>query len=374
MPPASRTTHKSGARRAIERHWRDRVKRLRALLRQEDVDALLLTNPKDIHYLTGFHGEDSWAAVTSRAVTIISDFRFQEELAGATTSRIAIRDGAIHDAAADVLEKCERIALQAEHLTIAQRGRLASRLGASRLKNTTGLVAQLRVCKDEHEVATIRKAVRIQERAIEATLERIGPGDAEVEIAAELEYQMKSLGASGPSFDTIVAARANGSRPHYRPARVKAAKNQPLLIDWGAVVDGYCSDMTRTFSFGRWPKAVREIYDIVLEAHLAAIDVVAPGVRCSDIDAVARDIITQAGYGDAFGHGLGHGIGLDIHEGPRLSRQSNEALEPGMVVTVEPGIYLPGVGGVRIEDDILVTERGRRNLCFLPKAIDWATR
>ncbi len=343
-------------------------------MRDSDLEALLITNPKDVDYLTGFHGEDSWAIVAPRAVFVVSDFRFQEELDAIKNAKLIIRKGAIDEAAAGALESFKGIGVQAEHLTVATRAKLAKALGAKRLVDTTGLLSTIRLRKDDSEISLIRKAVRIQQQALEETLAGVGPGQTEADIAAELEMRMKRLGASGPSFGTIVAARANGSKPHYRPAKTKTAKNQPLLIDWGAVVGGYCSDMTRTFTFGRWPKPLADVYQIVLEAHLAAIDAVAPGVKCRKVDAVARDIITKSGYGEHFGHGLGHGIGLDIHEGPRLSKQSEETLEPGMVVTIEPGIYLPGIGGVRIEDDVLVTDRGRRNLCSLPKAIDWATR
>lgn len=267
-----------------------------------------------------------------------------------------------------------RTLIQAEHMTVAVRRRLAKAIGAARLVETTGVVSGLRRIKDASEIAEIRRAVRIQEAALEATLEGLGPGRREADLAASLEFEMRTRGSSEPAFDVIVAARANGSLPHAIPGRTRTAKGQPLLIDWGATVGGYRSDMTRTFSLGRWSKAMREIYEVTLEAQLSAIEAIGPGVRCAEVDAAARDIIDDAGYGDRFGHGLGHGVGLDIHESPRLARGSEDVLEPGMVVTVEPGIYLPGVGGVRIEDLVVVTERGRRNLSSLPKDLDWATR
>ena len=343
-------------------------------MRQRGLDALLLTSPPDIRYLTGFHGEESWAFLTPRSVVIVSDLRFQEELEGVRGSRVVMRAGPIAEAAADALPSAGVVGIQAEHMSVATRAGLARLIGARRLRPTTGLVAGLRAIKDESEIAQIRKAVRVQERALLATLDLVEPGVREADIAAELEHRMKSLGAEGLAFDTIVAAGAHGSKPHYRPAGARVRAGKTLLIDWGAVVGGYCGDMTRTFALGRWPRALREIYEIVLEAHEAAIDAAGPGKKCAAVDAAARSIIERAGYGRQFGHGLGHGMGLEVHEAPRLSRTSTDVLEPGMVVTIEPGVYLPGLGGVRIEDDIVITERGRRRLSTLPKAIDWATR
>ncbi len=354
--------------------FRARIKKLRAALGSHEVDAILVINPPDIRYLTGFHGEDSWLVVSGRSTVILSDFRFQEELADVEGARVVIRTGPIDRAAVDLLDRFNHVAVQAEHMTISLRQRLARLVGSRRLRNTTGVLTKLRIIKDASEVAIIRKAVRIQEKALLATLETVAPGQSEQDICAELECHMKKFGAASVSFESIVAAQTNGSLPHYTPGRMRTKANQPLLIDWGARVGGYCSDMTRTIAFGRWPKKLAEVYEIVLEAQQAAIDAIEPGKSCAVIDAVAREIITKAGYGDAFGHGLGHGIGLDIHEAPGVNKQSEIVLAPGMVITVEPGIYLPGIGGVRIEDDVLVTERGRRNLCSLPKSLEWSTR
>jgi len=357
---------------------RCRLQRLRAALSDQECDALLITNPNDIFYLTGFHGEDSYLLVSSRACVIISDFRFQEELDQTPRGvRVHIRDGAIDKAVGRVVadyEGLRSIGVQAEHLSLVRKTRLARAVRPARLRQTKGLLGRLRAVKDDVEVRAIRRAVRIQEEALRGTLDTLEPGVAEAEVAAELEYRMKRLGAEGPSFPTIVAAGAAASRPHYRPGEPKLRARGAVLIDWGARAAGYCGDMTRCVAFGRWPGPLAEVYDLVLEAHLTAIDAVRPGARCRDVDAAARDVIAAAGYGDVFGHGLGHGLGLDVHESPRLSRHTSETLEPGMVVTIEPGVYLPGVGGIRIEDDVLVTGRGRRNLSTLPKDRDWATR
>ncbi len=351
-----------------------RRRRLRTLMRDRNLGACLVTSPRDIRYLTGFTGEDSWLILTPRQAVVVSDFRFAEELAAIPGVKILLRKGAIADAAADALPGGATIGIQAEHMTVATRATLARLIGARRIKNTTGLVAGLRVIKDETEIALIRRAIAVQERAFLETLEVVRHGMREADIAADLEHRMRSLGAEGPAFPTIVAAGANGSKPHYRPGPAKVRSGGTLLIDWGAIVAGYHSDMTRTIAFGRWPRVMREIYAVVLEAHEAGIAAVAPGRKCADVDAAARSVIELAGLGERFGHGLGHGIGLDIHEAPRISKISPDVLAPGMVVTIEPGVYLPGVGGVRIEDDIEVTERGARRLSTLPKALDWAAR
>jgi len=374
MPP---TAPKSKARTDPHADRKRRLSRLRRALREADCDAALLTNANDIRYLTGFSGEDSYAVVAPRTVVVISDFRFEEDLCVVEgIARVHLRRGDIVAALRTVVGDLnpERLAFQSEHVSVRLRDRIAKAVGAKRLRATTGLLTGLRLIKDDSEVRTIRRAVRIQERALLETLETIKPGQTESHIAATLEYNMKSLGAEGTSFPSIVAARANGSKPHAVPGKTKTGKNQPLLIDWGARVDGYCSDMTRTLNLGRWSKAMTEIYEVVLAAQVAACKAVGPGVSTRVVDSAARDIIAEAGFGDRFGHGLGHGIGLDVHEGPRVAQQDETTLKAGMIVTIEPGVYLPGVGGVRIEDDVLVTASGATNLCSLPKSLDWATR
>jgi Xaa-Pro aminopeptidase len=232
----------------------------------------------------------------------------------------------------------------------------------------------MRRIKDDSEVALIRAAAKIQEQALLAVLPTLKPGQTELEVAAALEAEMKRRGSSAPGFETIVAADPNGSLPHYRPGRTKLRQNRALLIDWGAIYQGYHSDMTRVFAFGKWPAKIAEIYQITLDAQEMAAAALKPGVSTQDIDAIARGHITKHGYGDCFGHGLGHGLGFNGHEDPRLSHMvSGTVLEPGDVVTVEPGIYLPGIGGVRIEDDYVITQKGAKCLCTLPKDLDWAT-
>ncbi len=355
-------------------------------MRAGSISHLVVSNPTDVGYLTGFLGGDSVLIVGPGKPVLVSDSRYQEELESfKPLVRVVMRRGAMMPAIAGVLRALhdrgtlDSLGVQSEHLTLAAERSLRAAMKKQRLPlrlitPTTGLVSALRRVKGPEEIRLIKGAIRIQQDALLAALEHLRAGMTEIEFAAELEYQMKTRGSTEPAFGTIVAAGANGSLPHYCPADTPIRRGRPLLIDWGATYRGYRGDMTRTFSFGRWQREIREIYTIVLEAHLAAAAAIKPGKTGAEIDAVAREIIEDAGYGDCFGHGLGHGLGMDVHESPGLNRfASSDVLEPGHVVTVEPGIYLPGVGGVRIEDDFVVTARGSRNLCGLPKDPEWAT-
>lgn len=339
-----------------------------------------MSNPADVGYLTGFLGGDSLliVPVSGRAKPIlISDGRYEQELlASVPWARLVLRTGSFAAALGEVFASTgvQRCGVQSETMTLAQRADNAKVVGARRLVGTRGVVGSLRLRKDASELTLIRKAIRIQERALLAVLDTIEPGQSELSIAARLEAAMKEGGSSGVGFDTSVAVGPNSALPHYRPGRSRTRAGATLLIDWGATWQGYRGDMTRTFTLGRWSNTMREIYDIVLEAHERAAAGLAPGRTNHEIDAIARDWIADHGYGQQFGHGLGHGMGMDVHENPRLNpRNVRTVLEPGHVVTIEPGIYLPGVGGVRIEDDYVVTERGSRNLCSMPRDRGWAT-
>lgn len=348
----------------------------------------LITNPLDVAYLTGFLGGDSYLLLPAHAsepVTIISDSRYEEELGHfSDLLTIVIRRGSMNETVAALLKglSIASIGIQSEHATLALSAALGKLLGrATKLVPTQGLIAPLREIKDEHEVRLIRRAVKIQEAALLETLPAIRlamkrkTAMTEADVAARLEMEMKVRGSSQPGFESIIAAQANGSLPHYRPsAKVKLKAGWPLLIDWGAIFQGYHSDMTRTFTLGTWSPKMREIYTIVREAFLAAASVAGPGKTTRDVDAAAREVIKAAGYGERFGHGTGHGIGFNAHEAPSVSHMAAPtALRPGMIITIEPGIYLPGVGGVRIEDDFLITPKGCENLCSLPTDLSWAT-
>lgn len=379
----TRPSKKRSSKKATD-PYAPRLAKLRRAFRKLDADCMVVSDPRDVAYLTGFLGGDSYMVVASGKPTIVSDSRYEEELQAYTGRvKLRMRVGAMSKAVAEELasRKANRIAVQGEHLTLNGEAALKKELRKQGIPTraivrTDSILLGLRAVKDASEIRLIQKAVRIQEAALLATLPQIRVGMTELEVCAVLEHEMKDRGSPDPSFETIVGARANSSLPHYTPSTTRVAKNKPLLIDWGATWKGYHSDMTRTFGIGGWPARVREIYKIVLEAHEAAASALKPGLPCVEADRIARDVIDKAGYANEFGHGLGHGIGLQIHEGPGLGKLSPRKwrLEPGNVVTIEPGIYLPGIGGVRIEDDYVITERGVKNLSSLPKDLAWSTR
>lgn len=360
--------------------FKARLAKVAAFLHEKELSHLLVTSPVDVGYLTGYTGGDSYLLAGGSGAgkpVIVSDFRYQEELAPfKPLAEVVIRKASMVEAVGDLLAsvKAKRVGIQAEYMTVADRDAIAKKTDKGVLASTTGVVMSMRRIKDEHEVSLISKAIKIQEQALLEVLPTIEVGQTEAALAGRIETAMKDKGATGFSFGTIVAAKANGSLPHYRPGSTKVAANQGLLIDWGAQFRGYRGDLTRTFAMGKWPKKIAEIYAIVLDAHEAAAAALAAGKSSTAIDKVARDVITKAGYGEHFGHGLGHGIGLDTHEDPRMSHMlKGTTMQAGNVVTIEPGIYLPGVGGVRLEDDYLVTEGGCRRLSNLPKTMEWAT-
>lgn len=358
----------------------ERIDNLRARLGGSKADALLITNPRDIRYLTGFVGDDSWAVIPLNGKgrprpVILSDFRFQEQIQREAPQAKAVmrKKGLVEELQKlSAKAKLKRIALQPSYVNLALRKRLVKELGAKRLVEVEDDLLKQRAVKSEGEVRAIRRALKIHQQALRETIRFMKPGQTEVEVAAYFEYRIRTLGADGTSFPTIVAADANASLPHAIPGPAKLKRGGIVLIDCGARWGGYCSDLTRVYAFGTMPRKMREVYQVVLDAQLKAIDAIKPGASLKDIDAIARKHIQKHGYGKRFGHSLGHGIGLDIHELPTLSQRSEGVLEPGHVVTVEPGVYLPGVGGVRIEDDVLVTPRGHEVLSDLPKDLSSA--
>lgn len=388
-PPAESSSRRKGSTSTTP-PCEARLAKLSGAIAELELAAILITNAKDVGYLTGFMGGDSYLLVfagssasgkASRPPVLISDFRYQEELKPVEAlAQVWIRAGSMLDAVQEVvggsseLGEAGKLAIQAEHMSVAEKAAIGRKVGPKRLVDSSGLVGSQRLIKDDAEIALIRKAAKIQEQSLQAVIPEIKPGVTEAEVAARIEGEMKRRGSSEPGFQTIVAAGANASLPHYRPQQQKLAKNKPVLVDWGAVYQGYHSDMTRVFALDKWPEKIAEIYAIVLEAQLAAAAALAPGKSTKEIDAVARKIIAKAGYAECFGHGLGHGLGLAGHEDPRLTNMlTARTLEAGMVVTIEPGVYLPGVGGVRIEDDYVITQHGAENLCTMKKTMEWAT-
>ncbi|MBI1824974.1 MAG: aminopeptidase P family protein [Planctomycetes bacterium] len=350
----------------------ERLRACRRELKACKADAFLLLNDKDYYYLTGFTPDESGVLITQAQVHLLTDTRFTQEIKhDAPWARAWLRKGLLIEEVANACEELgvRRLAVQPDHLTIGQRNEIQKRSKKLRIVSAPPIVSKLRKFKGDADLAAMTKAMRIAEDAFVATRETIRAGQTELEMAARIEYEMKRRGAQSPAFPTICAEGPNAAVPHARPGNRKAKKGSAILFDWGARFAGYCSDLTRVLFVDTIPPKIGEVYRIVLEAQLAGIQAVKPGRRMCDVDAVSRGIIKTAGYGEQFGHGLGHGLGLDVHESPSLSWRSKEELQPGMVVTVEPGIYLPGVGGVRIEDDVLVTERGMKVLSRLDKSL-----
>ncbi|SFI47553.1 M24 family metallopeptidase [Planctomicrobium piriforme] len=352
-----------------------RREQVRKVLRSRKLDALLVTGERNVAWLSGFTGDSTWLLVTQDKEVLLSDFRFvtqiEEECPGVT--------GVIRSSSqrlTDILaETCGQLHVERcgfeGHLVTVETAELFRNLpDPTTWVSTTQEIEQLRAIKDRDEIAEIREAVRFAERGFRCFQAALRPDKTERQLSAELEHAMRGFGAAGFCFPAIVAVGDRAALPHYRAGNNLLSASPILLLDWGArAFSGYCSDLTRTMVTAKPDKTFEKVYRTVLEAQLAAIQKIGPGVRCGDVDAVARQFIAAAGYGKYFDHGLGHGIGLDVHEVPRLSRNSDVILKPGMVVTVEPGIYLPGWGGVRIEDDVLVTRQGCEVLSSLPK--DW---
>lgn len=352
-----------------------RLTQCRRLMKRNRVSAYLVSGRMDSFYLTGFTGEDSAVLILPRAVHIISDGRFDESInQECPWATKWLRQGLLNAEIGRVCKhlKIKSLGVQGAQLRLADFDELKKLSRPTRLVPAPAMVADLRRFKEKTDVSSISRAIRVAQEAFEATKASIAVGQTELEIAARLEFEMKIRGASDPSFPTICAEGPNAALPHAFPGRRKVKKGSAILLDWGARVGFYCSDLTRMLFVGSIPPAIRRIYPIVLEAQQQATAAIRPGKRMCDIDAVARALITKAGYGKEFNHGLGHGLGLDVHEPPSLSWRSDEVIKEGMLVTVEPGIYLPGIGGVRIEDDVLVTSKGSRTLTRLDSSLDSA--
>lgn len=330
---------------------------------------MLVTHEPDQRWLTEFTGEDGAVLLTNKSVTLITDGRFSETAAmEAPWAKAVIRKKRGPESIAKVINasRAKRIGFDPGTLTVAQHSGIRKALKTAKLVATEGIIANLRQCKDAGEIARIRRAIDVAERAMKKVQRFLKPGATEIEIAARLEFEMRKLGASGPSFPPIVAAGANSSLPHYAPQDRKLKANDVVLIDWGAIVDGYVSDLTRIFALGRVAQRMARIHAIVDEARRKAIAAVRPGVTSGELDRIARQHIQKAGFGPQFSHSLGHGIGLEVHEAPGLRAMTDTVLQTGMVITIEPGIYLPSVGGIRLEDDVLVTEDGHEVLTQYP--------
>jgi len=339
---------------------------LRRRLTDLGLDGILVTSAPNIRYLTGFTGSAGILVATTTHTTLITDFRYAEQAPteAGDVADIMVESSNLWERLRRVLEPGpkRRLGIERNHLTVRDADRL-SRMEAAEAVPTTDLVEDLRAVKDEGEVEAIRAAAELAQDALSELLPSIGPGQTELEIAARLELALRVRGSEWHPFETIVASGPRSALPHARASGRRVGVGEWLLIDFGARLSGYCSDLTRTILVGgRADQRQREIYGVVAAAHHAAIAGLTPGLSGREGDALARDVIEAAGFGEAFGHSLGHGLGLEVHEGPRLSRTAPEPLPAGAVVTVEPGIYLQGWGGVRLEDDIHLSATGAQRL------------
>ena len=344
-----------------------RADRVLAELAARELDALLVTDLANLRWLTGFTGSNGLALVGPEVRRFVTDFRYLSQADAEVSSDWS------HEIATDLFEQVAkdlpaRVGFDDQHLTVKQHRRLDELVGdAAELVPAGGILEDLRLVKDAEEVEKIRAAARLADEALLEVLADGIVGRTEREVAIDLEFAMRRRGASGASFPSIVAAGPHGALPHAQPRDVSIPPGTLVTIDFGAVLDGYASDCTRTFATGELDPRDRAVYDLVLRAQEEALDAVRPGPLGREVDAIARSIIEGAGHAEHFGHGLGHGVGLEVHEGPRLSKQGETALTAGHVVTVEPGVYIPGHIGVRIEDLVAITEDGHDVLSSLPK-------
>jgi Xaa-Pro aminopeptidase len=336
-----------------------RINKLRRVMLKNDLPTLIVTSSPNIYYLSGFTGSNATLFITEKENFLLTDFRYLEQAEKeAPAFKILKADREVGKKISELSSSLTRIGIEEEEVSWAQYKKWEKEFAGVRLVEASKLLGQLREIKDREEIEIIRQAVEITDRAFKQILNRIKLGVEEREISLELEFFLRREGASAASFEYIVASGFRGALPHGVASEKKIKNGELLTMDFGAKYQGYCSDLTRTVSIGKPTLKQKEVYNLVLEAQLAALEAIKPGLKGKEIDRVARDIISKAGYGEYFGHGLGHSVGLEIHESPFLNTREEKVLEPGMIVTVEPGIYIPGWGGVRIEDMVLVTNSG----------------
>lgn len=348
----------------------ERVNRLRELMEEAEVDAFYVTCPENLFYLSGFSGSAGSVLVGRERGYLFADFRYAIQAAQQSPSYIIVEvSGANHEQLRRVLEQegVTILGCEGDHLTYNQYVALQEGLPGIELKPLNGFVERLRLTKDDAEIACLEEAVRLTDEAFEEVLGMIKPGKKEREVALQLEYAMRRRGAEKAAFAIIVAAGQRSAMPHAMASEKMMQYGDLVIMDFGAVYQGYHSDITRTVVLGKPSGFQSEVYEIVLEAQQRGVAAVRPAVKAMDVDRAARGVIEWYGYGKYFGHSTGHGLGLQIHEMPALSSRDETFLRPGMVVTVEPGIYLPGWGGIRIEDTVVVTPDGCRVLTRSPK-------
>ncbi|UCC47778.1 MAG: aminopeptidase P family protein [Gemmatimonadota bacterium] len=350
-----------------------RLERVRAELAELDLEGLLVSRLPNVRYLTGFSGSNAWLLIDATGATLLTDGRYgqqaEEELPrGAGFEFLIAPDGVLGELVVEQAKRQSsgsRFGFEGRHLSFAEWERLRDVSLAVEWVAVSGLVEGVRAVKEEEEIAAIETAARIAATALAETVTLVEPGVREADIASELDYRMRRLGAQRPAFETIIASGARSALPHAATSDRSVREGEFILCDFGAHWRGYCSDMTRTFVVGEAETKQREVYELVLAAQSAARSALRAGVSGAEVDAMARQVFAEADVEERFVHSTGHGLGLEVHEDPRLGRRSEDRLESNMVVTVEPGLYFPGWGGVRIEDALVVTEDGPRALVDL---------
>ncbi len=343
-----------------------RIATLRKEMKAANLEALVVTHLDYVRYLTGFTGTAGVLIIDTKAAHFLTDSRYTvqagEQITGAHVHTVSGQGLASLATIDSLLSPNIRVGVAGEYVTMRQQALIRRVLPEALVIDATSLFAQLGWIKDAGELRLIEKAAAVADTAFARILGIVEPGIREKELAAELEYQMAMLGSEKPAFETIVASGHRSAMPHGLPSSKKVERGDFITFDFGATIGGYVSDMTRTVVVGKATAKQRKIYDLVLKAHLAGIATVKAGVPAQKVDAASRAVINKAGYGKRFGHGTGHGIGFYVHVGPRVAPKSEDVLRAGHVITVEPGVYLPGWGGVRIEDDIIVTRTGGRSI------------
>jgi len=339
-----------------------RIKAIRRRLSEKKINCLIVTKPANVTYTTGFMGEDSWAFITKGRVYLLTDSRYIEQAQKeCLCCNIIRRTDSLAQAVAKLVKKLKSVrTVTVEKSTSIADFEAVKKSVKARLKSAAGIIEYVRSSKDSSEIAAIRAAARIAAQALKQTRRYMKPGVTENELAGMLDFQIRKMGSTN-SFDTIVAFGPNASRPHHKPGRRRLKQRDTILIDFGAKYKGYCCDITRCFAVGRPATLYKKAYDVVQQAQAAAIKMVRAGIKMSCVDAAAREVIGSSDL-PVYGHGTGHGLGLEIHELPFLKAESKGKLRAGQVITIEPGVYIPGKLGVRIEDDILVTETGSKIL------------
>jgi Xaa-Pro aminopeptidase len=345
-----------------------RLAKLRQKMLEQELQSLIINSPSNVYYLSGFTGTNATLFITLENSYLLTDFRYMEQATKEAELYEILRvDNDLLETLGKLTKEISFVGIEEDYISCTDFRQLQKVLSSCILLDASNIVREMRQVKDEAEIEILRQAITITDQAFVQILEKIKPGITEEEVGLELEYILRRRGASGRSFEFIVASGERSASPHGVATTKKINYEEFLTLDFGAKYKGYCSDLTRTVFVGEPTARHKDIYEIVLEAQETALKIIKPGLSGQEVDAVAREIISKFGYGEYFGHGLGHSVGLEIHETPRLNTKENRILKPGMIITVEPGIYIPNWGGVRIEDMVLVTPNGVEVLTRAPK-------